>query len=339
MAKKINSAPLCIGRETEDSGVNKHFKEKKMKRIGNLFSKIYDIENIRLAHKNASRGKRNYKEIKQVEANKEFYFEEIHKMLKNKTFKNSPYFIFKRVFGKKEREIYKLPYFPDRIIHHCIKVLEPIWVKTFIKDTFSSIKNRGIHAGLKRVKKAARSKDAKYCLKFDIKKFYPSINNQILKNIIRKKIKCAGTLFILDEIIDSVRGVPIGNYLSQFFGNLYLTYFDHLMKEKEKCKNYFRYCDDVVILNKKKQFLHKLIKLIKSCLESLILSLKNNWQVFPIITRGIDFLGYKVFNKFCLLRKSIVISFKQNYQKLKSLMSYKGWMNFSNSFTLFNKYI
>ena len=91
----------------------------------------------------------------------------------------------------------------------------------------------------------------------DIKKFYPSINHDILKQIIRYKIKDEELLQLLDEIIDSAEGVPIGNYLSQFFANLYLAYFDHWIKEILKVIYYFRYCDDITILGSSKEELHE----------------------------------------------------------------------------------
>lgn len=121
--------------------------------------------------------------------------------------------------------------------------MEPIWVKIFTRDTYSCIKNRGIHALLQKLQSdlASDPEGTKYCLKLDIKKFYPSINHKILKQIIRKKIKDKNLLKLLDEIIDSADGVPIGNYLSQFFANLYLAYFDHWVKEELKVKYYYRY--------------------------------------------------------------------------------------------------
>lgn len=116
-----------------------------MKRYGNLYPKIWDLDNIKLAHKNARKGKMHYQEVQMVNADEERYVLLIQNMLKNKTFKNSKYEIFIKNDSGKEREIYKLPYFPDRIIHHCImQVLEPIWVKTLITDTYSSLKDRGI---------------------------------------------------------------------------------------------------------------------------------------------------------------------------------------------------
>lgn len=110
-----------------------------------------------------------------------------------------------------------MPYYPDRIAHHAImNILEPVWMKQFISTTYSCIKGRGIHKCLKDLKYVLRKYPNKttYCLKFDIKKFYPSINHRILKRIIRRKIKDKTLLKILDEIIDSANGVPIGNYLS-----------------------------------------------------------------------------------------------------------------------------
>lgn len=291
-----------------------------MKRFGNLYPQIYDIKNIGLAHKNAKRGKAHYSEVKKIEANPEKYFLEIQRMLRDKTFRNSPYEKFTKVDRGKEREIFKLPYFPDRIIHHCImQILEPIWVKTLITDTYSSLKGRGIHKGVNRIKKALQDKrGTKYCLKLDVRKFYPSIDHSVLKGIIKRKIKDLDVLWLLDEIIDSVEGVPIGNYLSQYFGNLYLSGLDHWLKENRKCKYVFRYCDDIVILHHNKRFLGWLRKEIEYYLKvNLNLALKSNWQIFSVDVRGIDFLGYRFFHDYTLLRKSIAKRFKKCVRKVE----------------------
>jgi len=308
-----------------------------MKRYSQLYQQIYDIDNVRLAHKNAQKGKSKYKEVKIINLDPDRYIFEIHNILKNKTFRNSEYQMFKKIDSGKEREIFKLPYFPDRIIHHCImQVLEPIWMKIFIQDTYSSMKNRGIHAGVKRLKIFLKDQEnTQYCLKLDIKKFYPSIDHDILKKIIRKKIKCKNTLWILDEIIDSAKGVPIGNYLSQFFSNLYLAYFDHWIKEEIKIKYYLRYCDDMVILHKDKEFLHNLLNNIKQYLYvNLNLEIKHNWQIFPTKIRGIDFLGYRFFGKYLLLRKTISKKFIKKTKKFNMFMSYFGWISYGNGYNL-----
>jgi hypothetical protein len=122
-----------------------------MKRYGYLFEKVCDFENIKLAHKNAKKGKKHYEEVKMVDSDINKYLNLIQEMLIKKTFKNSKYeIIIKKTDNGKIREIFKLPYFPDRIIHHCIlQVIGKIWFKSLIRDTYSSLKNRGIHGGVK----------------------------------------------------------------------------------------------------------------------------------------------------------------------------------------------
>ena len=325
-----------------------------MKRYGDLYSNVWDLDNIREAHKNAKRGKSHYKEVQIVEADRERYFIEIQKMLKNKTFRNSPYETFIKNDKGKERVIFKLPYFPDRIVQHCImQVLEPIWMKTFIKDTYSSLKGRGIHEGVKRIKKALEdTANTKYCLKMDVRKFYPSIDHTVLKAVIRAKIKDSDMLWLLDEIIDSTEGVPIGNYLSQYFGNLYLSRLDHWLKEEQGCKYYFRYCDDMVVLHSSKERLSELRKSIEEYLKDMKLTLKDNWQVFPVDARGVDFLGYRFFHSHTLLRKSTAQRFKNKVLYIKhnwkhmpptniinSIMSYHGWMKWADCYNLRSEYI
>jgi len=314
------------------------------------------MDNIREAHRNARRGKAHYKEVKMVDANPEKYFGIIQEQLKAKTYKTSQYTVFTRRDQGKERVIYRLPYFPDRIVHHCImQVVEPIWSKVFIRDTYSSLKNRGVHDGVRRVHKAlAIDHDGtKYCLKMDVKKFYPSINHVVLQRIIRNKIKDPDLLWILDEVIKSnPDGVPIGNYLSQYFGNLYLTGLDHWIKETLRCKHYFRYCDDLVILHEDKEFLHKARVEIEEKLKELKLTLKSNWQVFPVDVRGVDFLGYRFYKTHTLLRKRVAKQMVKRLTAVKNkadamepakliscVMSYYGWQKHANAWNLFTKHM
>ena len=321
-----------------------------MKRLNNLYEKIYTYPNIELAHHNARKGKQRYAQVKKVDEFPGKHFLLVREMLKNKTFRNSEYKVFKRIEGGKEREIYKLPYFPDRIIHHCIlQIILPIWTKSLIADTYACVKGRGIHKGVNRIKIALQDQgNTEYCLKGDIKKFYPSVNHEILKGKVRRKIKDKNLLWLLDSIIDSTVGIPIGNYLSQHFGNLYLSDFDHWLKEEQGCRYYFRYCDDFVILHSSKDFLHNLCRKMEEYLQkSLRLTLKDNWQVFPVAARGIDFLGYRFFHDYTLLRKSIVkrikrksLYIKKHWQDMPTpqivsgIMSYYGWMKHGNCMNL-----
>ena len=313
-----------------------------MKRIKNLYQKICSIENLMLADAIAQHGKSKQYGVQRHSRNAVENIAKLHAMLVNKTYKTSPYTIFK-VYEPKERDVFRLPYFPDRITHHAImNVLEPVFTASFTNDTYSCIKGKGIHAAANGVKTALKDvPGTTYCLKLDIRKFYPSIDHDILKQLLRRKFKDQDLLWLLDEIIDSSPGVPIGNYLSQYFANFYLTWFDHWIKEQKRVKHYFRYADDLVILAADKAYLHELLNEIKSYLETnLKLQVKGNWQVFPVAVRGIDFVGYRFYHTHTLLRKSI----KKNFARMlrrnpnpQSIASYNGWLKHCNAKNLMYK--
>jgi len=323
-----------------------------MKRKNNLYNKILNTNNLIKAHNRASKGKSEYTEVIRINKNINKYILKLNMLLANKTYKTSEYKIDKRIERGKEREIYKLPYFPDRVTHHALlQIIQPILEETYIKDTYQSIKGRGIHKAKNRLQGFMKDKkNTKYCLKIDIKKYYPSVDNEILKNMIRKKIKCRETLGLVDEIIDSTKGLPIGNYTSQTFGNFYLSYFDHWIKENKKIKYYIRYADDMIFLSKDKTELHKLkIEIDKYLIEKLKIKLKENWQIFPVKARGIDFLGFKFYHTHTLIRTSIKKSYLRNIKSIKkrrikksdlnSIMSYYGWIKASNGYNMLRKTI
>lgn len=313
-----------------------------MKRIGKLYHRIYDLDNLKLADLKARKGKRFQNSVINFDKNKDSNLLSLSESLKNKTYTTSEYTTF-TIKEPKERVIFRLPYFPDRITHHAIlNVIEPIFMSTFTADTYSCIKKRGILAASMNLRKALRDKEGtKYCLKIDVKKFYPSIDHDILKSLIMKKFKDKDLLWLLDDIIDSTDGCPIGNYLSQYFANFYLTYFDHWIKEDKKVKYFFRYCDDMVLLSDNKEDLHQLLKEIKEYLwNNLKLTVKENHRVFPVHINGIDFVGYVHFHTHVKLRKGIKKKFAKmlvKYRNKKSIASYNGWLKYSNSKNLRKK--
>ena len=322
-----------------------------MKRLNNLFPEIVSLENLELADLKARKNKKRHFGIRNHDKNREENLYNLQQQLINGTYVTSRYTTFK-VYEPKERIIFRLPYYPDRITHHAImNVMEPIWTKIFTRDTYSCIKNRGIHALLQKLQSdlASDPEGTKYCLKLDIKKFYPSINHKILKQIIRKKIKDKNLLKLLDEIIDSADGVPIGNYLSQFFANLYLAYFDHWIKEELKVKYYYRYADDIVLLSNSKEQLRNWLLAIKVYLTNVLeLKVKDNYQIYPVESRGIDFVGYVCYHKYTKLRKSIKRKLFKAIKKLKKnkitqddlekkFASYFGWLKYCNSKHLLQK--
>ena len=276
-----------------------------MKRHGYLFEHICSLDNLLLAAHNAAKGKHRRDEVKQFFSELESNLQELRTELLERTYKTSPYEIFIK-YEPKRREIYKLP-FRDRVVQWAImQVLEPIWTPQFTADTHACIKGRGIHSLHKKLREdlATDPEGTKYCFKLDVSKFYPSIDHDILKSVLRRKIKDPAVLWLLDGIIASAPGVPIGNYISQYFANLYLSELDHLIKEVAGVRYYYRYADDIVVLAADKSTLHGVCVFINHYLNTeRKLSMKSNYQIFPVESRGIDFVGYVTYHTHSLARK------------------------------------
>jgi hypothetical protein len=381
-----------------------------MKTHSHLWEIIVSDENLMEAHKNAKKGKGWYEEVLMVERdihsdpNKPMgkLIPKLQRKLKNHTHHTSKYTTQQRREGKKIRDLYKLPYYPDRIAQWAvIQVIEPILIRNLITDTYSAIPRRGIHAGLKRLHHWIRTDvfGTQFCLKVDARHFYQSINHEILKDKFRRLFKDPDLLWFMDEVIDSVDtatqedrerlskvlppsdwllkryirgrhetpeerekrylesgiGLPIGNYFSQYGGNFYFNEFDHWIKEVKHVKYYMRYMDDIVILMDSKEKLHELRKEIEVYFETnMRITMKDNWQVFPTLTRGLDYLGYRTFLGYTLLRRTTCQSFKRKMNRLKKkadsgkeftlsdfccVFSYIGWLKSCDSFRLYQKYI
>jgi len=328
-----------------------------MKRYNNLYEKITDYDNLMHAHIRARRSKSHYTDVQRVNADPERHLRLLQELLVQKAYTTSPY-TTKMVHEPKERLIYKLPYYPDRIVHHGImNVLQPIWDNMFIFDVYSAIPGKGIHAGLFRLQQFLHDVDkTKYCLKFDISKFYPSVDHDILLSLITKKIKCRDTLWLLEEIVRSPGGnknIPIGNYLSQYFANVYLNEFDHWLKERCHARYYIRYGDDGVILSQDHKYLVDLKLKIEAYLEDkMALRINPKSGIFKVDTQGIDFLGYRTYRDYSLLRKSsakrlrrkvnAIVSRPETFGPqhiISSIVSILGWLRYCNSYNLANKYI
>lgn len=350
-----------------------------MRRYDHLFEKIYNLENLRKAHQHAKRGKGWYKEVIEIDKDPDTYLKKIQEMLIQHTYKTSEYEVFYKREGEKTRKIYKLPYFPDRICQWAIlQVIEPCIVNNLIADTYSAIPKRGIHKGLQKLKNVLQNHpdECRYCLKLDARHYYQSVNHELLKQKYAAMFNDADLLWLLNEIIDSIEtaeiddlsaiylleedvdletGIPIGNYLSQYSGNYYFSSFDHWIKEKKRVRHYFRYMDDIVIFGSTKEELHVLYTEIDDYFrEKLKIRIKDNWQIFPTYIRGVDFLGYRVFGNYTLLRKTTCIDMERklikirkkaedgnmmNYSEWCSINSYNGWLKHCNSFRLKQKYV
>lgn len=363
-----------------------------------LFNSICSMDNLYRAYQNAKSGKGWYKEVKQIEKRPFYYLAGLQYMLKNHLFKTSEYEIFILNEGKKKRDVYKLPFFPDRIAQWAIlQVIEPFLVANMTADTYSAIPGKGIqpivndlrgYYKTKRVDGKKKSvwvpsilltdeENTRYCYKIDLHHYYQSINHEVLKQKFRKVFKDPELLWLLDEIADSINtateedlielslsgeievdpntGIPIGNYMSQYSGNFYLSSFDHWVKEELHVKHYYRYMDDVVIFASSKEELHEIHRKVTAYTRDYLhLNIKDNYQIFPTKVRGVDFVGYRFFGEYTLLRKSTAINFKRKmracrkkmennipptYSEWCSFNSYKGWLGNCDSYRLFKKYM
>lgn len=314
-----------------------------MKRLNHIYDRICSVENLMLADERARKGKRKQYGVRQHDKNREANILALHEMLKNKTYKTSAY---KRMIVKdpKEREVFKLPYFPDRIVHHAVmNKTEKMFSDFFTADTYSCIRGRGVYKGAGNLRRALRDiPGTQFYLKLDIKKFYSNIDHDKLKSLLRRKIKDKGLLWLQDEIIDSAPGLPIGNYLSQPWANFYLGYFDHWVKEKMGVRYFFRYADDIVVLHHDKKYLHKLLHDIRQYLKiELKLEIKKNYRIAPVHT-GLDFLGYVFRHEYIRIRKrtkrNLIRTVRYN-PRVQSLASYNGHLSFGNCNTLRKKYL
>lgn len=293
-----------------------------MKTYKNLYPKICEFDNIHLAYLKARKLKRYKAEVLLFSANMEENLINIHNHLVWKSYRPSPYKYF-TIYEPKERIIAALP-FVDRVVHHALcNIIEPICERSMIHDSYACRRGQGVQAGVLRTTQLLRDTHRRwgrvYCLKADVKKFFPSIDHEVLKKIIRRRIACLDTLNMIETIIDSTgddKGLPIGSLTSQLWANVYLNELDHYAKERLGIKYYVRYMDDFLILHDDKQELRRILAEITGFLaDRLRLDLNGKTQIFPIGPRALDFLGYRIQSDYRLLRKSNVQRTKRKFHK------------------------
>ncbi len=284
-----------------------------MKRTGNLWGQIITFENILLATKNAQKSKRFRPNILEFNFNLENEIINIQKELVSQTYEPAEYTVFK-IIDPKPRQISAAPY-RDRVVHHALcNIIAPIFERSYIHDSYANRIGFGTHKALKRFTEFTRS--SRYILQCDISKYFPTIDHEILKQIIRKKIKCPNTLWLIDTIIDRSnlqepflhyfpsddpflpltrrKGLPLGNLTSQFFANIYLNEFDRFVKETLKIKQYLRYVDDFALFGDDKNTLENAHQEIQKYLTDLRLVLHpKKTQLFPT-KLGTNFVGFRI---------------------------------------------
>lgn len=320
-----------------------------MKRHGNLFSRVVAYDNIELAYRKARKGKAWQNVVRKFDRRRHIRLKKIRKDLVTRRFQTSPY-KEKIIHEPKTRTIYILPFSPDRIVQHAVmNIVEPIWDNMFIYDSYACRKGKGLHAGSLRTMQFVRK--YAYCLKCDISKFYPSIVHDILFRLVKWKIKCPGVLWIFEKIIYSIDGgknVPIGNFTSQWLGNLCMHIVDLLVKQKLRIQGYLRYCDDFCLFHNSKKVLWECANQIQNFLWDRLQLTMSKCDVFPV-SQGVDFLGYRHFQNKILLRKSTARRVKQRLARLpvryalgeinmeqfrSSVASTMGWLKWANTHNL-----
>ncbi len=329
------------------------------KTYNNLFEKICSFENLHLAYLKARKCKRYNNEILEFSYNLEKNLFKLQEGLLNQTYKHGGYREF-IVCDSKKREIKAAP-FSDRVIHHAVcNIIEPIFDKGFIYDSYACRNEKGTHRAIKKLEsilKSMRDKNSSeiYCLQCDISKYFKSIDHNILLKIIKNKIKDEKTIWLIEEIIRSsydrkiynnlfdfrLTGIPIGNLTSQLFANIYLNELDQFIKHELRKKYYLRYMDDFLIFNYSKRELNDLKQIIKIFLNyKLELNLHpKKVNIFPV-NDGVDFLGYLIFNNYRLLRKSTIKRFEKRTKKYQKKLNIGliGQEKFDNSLQSWNSY-
>lgn len=332
------------------------------KRVGYLYERMLDKEVIRSCIITGSRGKRKRQDVKEALSDVDGYTEKVYKLLATETYVPTvPRKI--RIYDsscRKERDIKVVPYYPDGIIQQlAVYAMKDVLMRGMYRWSCASIPGRGNSCAANYVKKHLKEdpKGTKYCGKFDIHHYYPTISKQKMMDALRRKIKDEKILNLVEMIIrsDPDPGISIGFYLNQWLANLFLEPLDHFICTLKGVKYYVRNMDDIVILGGNKKKLHRAREHISRYLETMLgLKLKDNWQIFKTDSRGIDFVGFRFFHGRTILRR-------RNFQKLRrnartarrflethrkipphvaaGLLSRAGQLRHCNGQNIFDKYI
>jgi len=307
-----------------------------MKRHGSLWPELVDFRNLLQAAHKAARRKRHSANVAQFGFDLENQLLRLHDELISNTYQPGAYRTFE-IYEPKRRMISAAP-FRDRVVHHALcNVLEPIFERTFVFDSYACRKGKGTHAAVDRFQHYARR--YRYVLKCDLRKFFPSIDHEILKHVIARKIKDRDVLGLVDRIIDASntqepvdswfpgddlvtaserrRGLPLGNQTSQFFANVLLNPFDHLVTAQQEVRGYVRYVDDFAIFGDDKRSLSAIRERCREDLARHRLRLHPHKSVISRTADGVRFLGFRVFPTYRLLPRENLIRLRRRLRRMQ----------------------
>jgi RNA-directed DNA polymerase len=322
-----------------------------MRRHGNLFALVCDRDNLSAAFDRAARGKRWQRTVKVAIARKEEILDEIETALREGSFRTSAYRT-KQVYEPKERTIYVLPFIPDRVVQHALMaVLAPIWDAMFDSGAYACRPGRGQHLASTACMNAVRK--FPWVMQADVRKFYPSVPHDRLMNVVRRKVKDARVLALLENIVYSFpggRNLPIGNLSSQWLGALYMNELDVFVRNTYGPGAYLRYCDDFLVFGGDKDWCHEVMEGCRGFLaDSLGLTMAKE-KVYRT-AQGVDFVGYRHFAGYKLIRKASAKRMRRRVAEVRWKLrkgrmepeaarsvaaSIRGWLGWANAWNLSN---
>ena len=324
-----------------------------MKSYNHLWEQFISDDNINIATQNALKGKRHRASVKKYIENPNLHNEIKIYAECFKNAKHNPKQIYDGIQRKKRTII--VPTFKEQIIHHmAVNVLKPIFQKSMYFHSYGSLPNKGGHKGARYIRKWIDNDtdNCRYCLKMDIKKYFENIPHEILKERLESLIHDKRFLAVLFEIIDVCEtGIPLGFYTSQWVANWYLTELDHYITESLGARHYIRYMDDMIVFSNDKDDLHRIRQMISVYLQrELGLEMKENWAIFPISKRALDFMRFRFYPDRTTLRKSIMIKASRKARRLwkkdkptiydvRQMLSYNGWLLSTSTYKLYIDHI
>lgn len=343
----------------------------------NLWPEITSFENLLIAAKKAQKGKRFKDSTALFNLNLEKELFKIRRELQDRTYRPGRYKEFV-IYEPVKRLISAAPY-KDRVVHHALcNIIDTIFEKAFIYDSYANRKEKGTHRAIDRFQTFMQK--YRYVLKCDIRKYFSSIDHEILYGLLQRKITDNDVLWLIRTIIESSnpqepvydyfegdglfeplerrKGLPIGNLTSQFFGNIYLNGFDHYIKDTLGCKAYLRYVDDFAVFSNDKEELWAVKSRMDEYLQELRLKLHTKkTRIFPV-NSGCEFLGFYVYPHFRKVKKANVRLFEGKLRGMQAAYrkgtiglsqiqkSVQGWIahvEYANSYRLreriFEKYV
>ena len=295
------------------------------KRVGYLYEKMLDKDLIRQVIISGSKGKRKRSDVKKVLSDVDYYVDRIYEMVRDISYGPTtprPVVIRDKSSGK-IRIIGVVPYFPDGIMHRLVtEVIRPVLMRGMYAHSCASIPGRGNMHAINYVKRALNDvRGSTYCAKLDIHHYYPSLKPIRIVDALSRKIKDGKILALIYAILNSntQQGITIGFYINQWLANFYLEPLDHMITSLPGVKYYVRNMDDMILIGPNKRKLHQAIDRISEKLKEMDLRLKDNWQVFKIDSRGVDFVGYRFFHNYTLLRRRNFLKMTRHCRRAKKI--------------------